>query len=219
MTHLNPDVGRHLTNHLLLPVKLKVPPADNKEIAEALHFKGLTAVSAFPDPKRGNLSDIDFEFTMLSTAPGDAVLACFFVNPESRGHVSICSSDPLHPVVVETNYLSAPEDSARLERALEVMEKVTDRLSVRHDGYRRVSDLADKKSYVRNNAVHVHHWTGTCQIGKVIDEHLDVLGVQNLMVADTSSIPEIVRGHTYAPALLIAAAAFVELTGISEWDF
>jgi choline dehydrogenase len=219
MTHLNPDVGRHLTNHLLLPVKMKVPPADNKEIAEALHFKGLTAVSAFPDPKRGNLSDIDFEFTMLSTAPGDAVLACFFVNPESRGHVSICSSDPLHPVVVETNYLSAPEDSARLERALEVMEKVTDRLSVRHDGYRRVSDLADKKSYVRNNAVHVHHWTGTCQIGKVIDEHLDVLGVQNLMVADTSSIPEIVRGHTYAPALLIAAAAFVELTGISEWDF
>jgi hypothetical protein len=39
------------------------------------------------------------------------------------------------------------------------------------------------------------------------------------MVADTSSIPEIVRGHTYAPALLIAAAAFVELTGIREWDF
>lgn len=61
--------------------------------------------------------------------------------------------------------------------------------------------------------------TGTCQIGKVIDEHLDVLGVENLMVADTSSIPEIVRGHTYAPALLIAAAAFVELTGIREWHF
>ena len=194
-------------------------PADNKEIAEALHFKGLTAVGAIPDPKRGNLSDIDFELTMLSTAPGEAVVACFFLNPESRGHVSICSSDPLHPVVVETDYLSAPEDRAKLERALEVVEKVTDRLSANHDGYRRVSDLADKTSYVRNNAVHVHHWTGTCQMGKVLDEHLDVLGVRNLMVADTSSIPEIVRGHTYAPALLIAAAAFVELTGIREWDF
>lgn len=219
MTHLNPEVGRHLTNHLLVPVKMKVPPADNKEIAEALHFKGLTAVGAFPDPKRGDLSDIDFELTMLSTAPGDAVMACFFLNPESRGHVSLCSGDPLHPVVVDTNYLAAPEDSAKLERALEVVEKVTDRLAAKHEGYRRVSDLADKKAYVRNNAVHVHHWTGTCQIGKVIDEHLDVLGVQNLMVADTSSIPEIVRGHTYAPALLIAAAAFVELTGIREWDF
>ncbi len=219
MTHVNPEVGRHLTNHLLLPVKMKVPPADNREIAGASHFKGLTAVSAFPDPKRGDLSDIDFELTTLSTAPGEAVMACFFVNPESRGHVSICSSDPLHPVIVDTNYLSVPEDGARLERALEVVEKVTDRLSASHDQYRRVSDLSDKKSYVRNNAVHVHHWTGTCRIGKVLDEHLDVLGVQNLMVADTSSIPEIVRGHTYAPALLIAAAAFVELTGIREWDF
>jgi choline dehydrogenase-like flavoprotein len=133
--------------------------------------------------------------------------------------VSICSSDPLRPVVVETNYLSAPEDAAKLERALEIVEKVTDRLSATHSGYQRESDLSNKAWYVRNNAVHVHHWTGTCQIGKVIDEHLDVLGVENLMIADTSSIPEIVRGHTYAPALLIAAAAFVELTGITKWDF
>ena len=219
MTHVNSEVGRHLTNHLLLLTKMKVPPADNKDIAEALHFKGLTAVSAFPDPKRGDLSDIDFELTTLSTAPGEASLACFFVNPESRGHVSICSSDPLHPVVVETNYLSAPEDTAKLERALDIVEKVTDRLSATHNGYQRESDLSDKAWYIRNNAVHVHHWTGTCQIGKVLDEHLNVLGVENLMVADTSSIPEIVRGHTYAPALLIAAAAFIELTGIMKWDF
>ncbi|MGC1818310.1 MAG: GMC family oxidoreductase [Casimicrobiaceae bacterium] len=219
MTHVNPEVGRHLTNHLLLLTKLKVPVADNKDIAEAVHFKGLTAVSAFPDPKRRDLSDIDFELTILSTAPGEAFVACFFVNPESRGHVSVCSGDPLHPVVVDTNYLSAAEDTAKLERALEVVEKVTDRMSATHEGYQRVSDLSDKKSYVRNNAVHVHHWTGTCQIGKVLDEHLDVLGVEHLMVADTSSIPEIVRGHTYAPALLIAAAAFVELTGIRNWDF
>lgn len=219
MIHANPEVGRHLANHLLVATKMKVPPADNRDIAQALHFKGLTAVSAFPDPQRGDLSDIDFELTMLSPAPGDAVVACFFVNPESRGHVSICSSDPLHPVVVETNYLSAPMDTARLERALEIVEKVTDRLAATHDGYRRVSDLSDKKSYIRNNAAHVHHWTGTCAIGKVLDEHLDVLGVENLMVADTSSIPEIVRGHTYAPALLIAAAAFVELTRITQWDF
>lgn len=219
MRHVNPEVGRHLTNHLLVVTRMKVPPGDNKDIAEALHFKGLTAVSAFPDPKRGDLSDIDFELTLLSTAPGEALVACFFVNPESRGQVSICSADPLHPVIVDTNYLSAPEDSAKLERALAIVERVTDRLAATHEGYRRVSDLSDKKSYVKSNAVHVHHWTGTCQIGKVLDEHLNVLGVENLMVADTSSIPEIVRGHTYAPALLIAAAAFVELTGIREWDF
>ena len=219
MKHVNPEVGRNLTNHLLLLTKMKVPPGDNKDIAEALHFKGLTAVTAFPDPKRGDLSDIDFELTLLSTSPGDAMVACFFVNPESRGQVSICSSDPLHPVVVDTNYLSAPEDSAKLVRALEVVERVTDRLAATDEGYRRISDLSDKAAYVKNNAVHVHHWTGTCQIGKVLDEHLNVLGVENLMVADTSSIPEIVRGHTYAPALLIAAAAFVEITGIRDWDF
>jgi choline dehydrogenase len=219
ITYNNAEVGRNLTNHLLLLARIRVPPEDNKDIAEALHFKGLTGVTTFPDIKGGSLSDIDFEITTLSLTPGEAILACFFVNPDSRGYISICSSDPLHPIVVETNYLSAPEDIAKLERALEVVEKVTGKLCAEHKGYKRISDLSDKRAYVKNNAVHVHHWTGTCQIGKVIDERLDVLGVENVMVADTSSIPEIVRGHTYAPALLIAAAAFVELTGIRDWDF
>lgn len=219
ITYDSPEVGRNLTNHLMFVTRMKVPPADNKDIAEALHFKGLTSVSAFPDVRRGDLSDIDFEITTLSPSPGEAVLACFFLNPDSRGHIAICSSDPLHPIVVETNYLSAPEDVAKLERALEVIEKVTDQLSANHEGYKRVSDLSDKSSYIKNNAVHVHHWTGTCQIGKVLDEHLNVLGVENLMVADTSSIPEIIRGHTYAAALLIASAAFVEITGVKDWDF
>lgn len=198
---------------------MKVPPEDNKDIAEALHFKGLTGVTTFPDIKRGDLSDIDFEITTLSLTPGEALLACFFVNPDSRGYITICSTDPLHPIIVETNYLSVPEDIAKLERALEVVEKVTDQLAANHEGYKRVSDLSDKSSYIKNNAVHVHHWTGTCQIGKVLDEHLNVLGVEDLMVADTSSIPEIIRGHTYAAALLIASAAFVELTGIKDWNF
>jgi choline dehydrogenase len=219
ITHENPEVGQNLTNHLLLLTKMSVPPQDNKDIAEALHFKGLTGVTTFPDIKRGDLSDIDFEITTLSLTPGEALLACFFVNPDSRGHIEICSSDPLHPIVVETNYLSAPEDTAKLERALEVVEKVTDRLSASHKGYKRVSDLSDKTAYIKNNVAHVHHWTGTCRIGKVLDEHLNVVGVENLVVADTSSIPEIVRGHTYAPALLVAAATFVELTGIKDWDF
>ena len=219
VTYDNPEVGRNLINHLLLLTRMKVPLEDNKDIAEALHFKGFTAVTSFPDPKRGDLSDIDFEINTLSTKPGEAVLACFFLNPESRGHVALCSSDPLHPVVVETDYLSASEDIAKLKRVLEVIEKVTDHLSANHEGYERLSDLSDKDAYVRNNAVHVHHWSGMCQIGKVLDRHLDVLGVENLMVADTSSIPGVFRGHTYIAALLIASAAFVELTGISDWDF
>lgn len=52
-----------------------------------------------------------------------------------------------------------------------------------------------------------------------VDERLNVLGVENLMVAETSSIRGIFRGHTCAAALLIAAAAFVELAGIKDWDF
>jgi choline dehydrogenase-like flavoprotein len=215
----NSEVGRNLINHLSILTKIAVPPEDNKEIAEASHFKGFSGVTAFPDPKRGDLSDVDFEMTTLSTAPGEAFLVCFFLNPDSRGRIALCSSDPLHPVVVETDYLSAPEDIARLERALEVVERVTDKLAADHRGYTRVSDLSDRSAYIKNNAAHAHHWSGTCRIGKVIDKHLDVLGVENLMVADTSSIPEAVRGHTYAAALLIAAAAFVELTGINDWDF
>ncbi|MGA8262014.1 MAG: GMC family oxidoreductase [Arenicellales bacterium] len=215
----NPAVGRNLSNHLSVLIGMKVPPEDNKEVSEALWFKGFTAVGAIPDTMNADRSQIDLEMFTLSRKPGEASVVCFLLSPDSTGHIAICSSDPLHPIVVESNYLSVPKDGSKLERALEVIERVIDRLSATYEGYELTTDLSDKNTYIRNNAAHAHHWTGTCQIGKVLDEHLNVLGVENLMVADTSSIPGIFRGHTCAAALLIGAAAFVELTGIKDWDF
>lgn len=215
----NKEVGQHLTNHLLISIPIEVPPEDNEQIAKALEFKGFGGICAIPDITPNGISDLEFELTTLSREPGKVSLLSILLNPLSRGSVSIASKDPLHPIIVNTNYLSESEDIEKLKRVLEIQEKVIIYLEKNHAGYKSKEDLSNKYEYIKYNTFHIHHWTGTCQIGKVVDEKLNVLGVDNLMIADTSVIPEIVRGHTYAAALLIGAAAFVEITGKRDWQF
>ncbi|MBP6986526.1 MAG: GMC family oxidoreductase N-terminal domain-containing protein [Alphaproteobacteria bacterium] len=219
VVHNNPEVGRNLTNHLLLPWHVSVPIEDNRERAEAHHLKGISCFSAIPDPQRSAPTDIDLELMVMSPKPGQASFSTILVNPLSRGYVNIASNDPLKPIIIDSQYLSRDEDVGVLVRSLKLQEQVLMALQKRHPDYKIIHGLQDKESYVFENAVHIHHWTGICQIGKVVDSSLQVIGTENLMVADTSAIPEIIRGHTYAAAILMGIAAFREITKIKDWDF
>ena len=53
----------------------------------------------------------------------------------------------------------------------------------------------------------MYHPVGTCFMGKVVNEELKVLGVENLRVADASIMPEIVSGNPNAAVVMIAEKA------------
>lgn len=219
LVHENPYVGQNLTNHLVLRLPLRVPVEDNREISQKIHFKRSCGHSAIPNPLEKDESDIALGIAVLSNKPGEANISSILLKPASRGYVSITSKDPLHPITVDTNYLSEPEDLDALEAALNLQEKIINHLQNLYPGYALMADIKDKTNYVKENTRHIHHWSGTCQIGKVLDEHLNVKGTQNLMVADTSIFPVITRGQNYAAALLIGTAAFTEITKIRDWGF
>jgi choline dehydrogenase len=73
------------------------------------------------------------------------------------------------------------------------------------------ADDLELEQLVRANAETLYHPVGTCRMGtdsdSVLDERLAVRGVAGLRVADASVMPRINRGHTNAPAIMIAEKA------------
>jgi choline dehydrogenase len=61
--------------------------------------------------------------------------------------------------------------------------------------------------YARATGSTGYHQSGTCAMGRVLDEKLRVTGVQNLRVADASSMPNITSGNTHAGTVMLAEKA------------
>jgi choline dehydrogenase len=63
------------------------------------------------------------------------------------------------------------------------------------------------KDFIVKNAVCDYHGCGSCQLGKVVDENLSLIGFKNIKVADASIIPEIISGNTNAVSMMIGLKA------------
>ena len=61
--------------------------------------------------------------------------------------------------------------------------------------------------FARHLTMSMYHPTGTCAMGKVVDNELRVIGVDNLRIVDASVMPEITSGNTNAPVIMIAEKA------------
>ncbi|MCE5293232.1 MAG: GMC family oxidoreductase [Chlamydiales bacterium] len=217
----NPNVGIKLRNHLFVTPQFSCPTADNDQIARPLGTplnKDLAFMASVPapsDPANGQ----SLEYTVINAAPGVGVMAIILNNPESSGTVKIDTNDPLHELIVDLPALSNPADLQKMVEAVQIYQDMINSTP----GYGFITSIptttAGIETYVKTSGRSIHHYTGTCSIGYVVDEHLNVIGIKNLMVADASIEQPSIQGHTYASALLIGAAAYSEITGNLDVDF
>jgi len=139
--------------------------------------------------------------------------ACVVVllRPESRGRVELASADPAAAPRIRQNFLSSPNDWAKLRAGVRLARAVSRQAQLgkyiaQELGGAKESD-AEIDAHVRAASITVHHPLGTCRMGDVVDEELRVKGVQALRVVDASAMPDLVGGNINAPIMMIAEKA------------
>lgn len=159
----------------------------------------------------------------LVPAPAHALtIGAILLQPESSGSISLASADPLAKPIIDPKYLSdaGGRDRARLLAGLNICEDILSAPALQttagphflapEDGERM--GRVERDTVALDTVAHtLYHPVGTARMGldagSVVDEDLRVRGVQGLRVADASVMPDIIRGHTQAPAMVIGEKA------------
>jgi len=139
------------------------------------------------------------------------------ITPESRGSISLKSSNPHDTPAIRANYLSTVADlrviieGVKLSRQLAQQQPFAKfRGEELHPGAETQSD-AEIAEFIRAEAQTLYHPVGTCKMGHdalaVVDSELRVHGIERLRVVDASVMPRIIAGNTNAPTMMIAEKA------------
>ena len=141
------------------------------------------------------------------------------MRPESRGYISLASSDPNEAPVIHQAFLETDEEWRVMRAGLRLVREL-----VAQDpllpfageeilpGSQNTSDEAID-AHIRKTMITVHHPVGTCKMGSkedplaVVDQEMRVRGVEKLRVIDTSVMPDLIGGATNAPVIMMAEKA------------
>jgi choline dehydrogenase len=139
------------------------------------------------------------------------------LRPTSRGHIHIQSSNVHQAPLIMPNYLATAEDVDVAVKSLKLTRKIMQAQALARFNpveFKPGSELQSEDELInaaRNLGTTIFHPVGTCKMGSdldaVVDDRLNVHGIDNLRIADASVMPTITSGNTNAPTVMIAERA------------
>lgn len=208
----------------LQAVAFRRGPATSMPIGSAIHFR---SDSSLPEPDiQGFFTPSHSQATLRipfvkAAAPGGDQhafsLSLYVMRPESRGEIRLRSADPAAAPAIRPRYLSDPRDRPKVYRAVAMAREIFGQQAF--DRYRgeelspgsKARTEADLDRWIAATGGSAFHPTSSCSMGTagdpkaVVDENLNVFGVDGLKVADASVMPTVISGNTNAPTMMIAA--------------
>ena len=133
-----------------------------------------------------------------------------------KGELTLTSTDPHVQPFLNYNYFQEEEDLRRMREAVRLCIQICEQSSFSDILLDMVNPTeADMESdetlnaWLMRNIGTSHHISGTCKMGPdsdpmaVLDQFCHVRGVENLRVADASSMPDCIRANTNATTIMI----------------
>ena len=185
-------VGANLQDHV--SAKLDFEPSD--ELRERTRARA-------PVPFSNGLAKTeDLHVLPVAGRTGDSAhLTVALLQPDSRGHVRLRSTDPAVSPEIDHRLLSDRRDRQALIEGLALAHGLAATEALQRLG--RPVELPDEERIDSTLGIYFHP-VGTCATGTVVDEDGRVQGFENLYVADASVLATIPRANTHLATLAVA---------------
>jgi choline dehydrogenase len=178
-----------------------------------------------PSGVNGDALDIKFNIMPVMVDMGKVQLMrehgfttlVHLTRPHSRGEIRLRSDDPAAQPIINYNYMTDRRDVEVVKRGIRIAREVFAQKAYAPFRGREVMpgpDVvtdADIESYIRRATECNLEASGSCKMGHdplaVVNDRLQVHGVEGLRVVDTSIMPQIVNADTNGPVIMIAEKA------------
>ncbi len=167
--------------------------------------------------------DIQYHFLPLAVAYDGSTMASehgfqAHVGPmrsNSRGSVTLRSTDPRDKPVIRFNYMSQPEDWVDMRACVRLTREIFQQPAFAPYRGREIQPGADVTSdeaidaFIAAKVESAYHPSCTCKIGRrddpmaVVDHELRVIGIDRLRIVDSSVMPSVTTGNLNAPTIMI----------------
>lgn len=211
----NPNVGQGLADQPRTTLIFTSDPDDFEETDDGFFAE----ISWLSNPDGSNPTVRELRFTTLNPVPGITIAAFDLVQPRSRGSVSINSSDPLDPPVIDLGLFTDPGNVdlnlfksgfVNYITAINTAVSLTPGYTLILPPPAIIGNDTLLTEFIKENVASNMHFQSHCRMapqdqGGVVDSKGRVYGVKHLYVADDSVVPLCMDGSPMASAYLIAA--------------